>query len=75
MRIALIVNSFPKISETFILFRVIEFSKRGYDISIFSHSESNERGFIQLDIFNDIKNVKLYGIMPKVKFSLKGIYY
>ena len=75
MRIALIVNSFPKISETFILFRVVELSKRGYDISIFSHSESNERGFIQLDIFNNIKNVKLYGVLPKIKFSLIGFYY
>ena len=42
LKIAFIVNIFPKISETFILNQIVELVKSGIDIEIFTRSQSDE---------------------------------
>ena len=42
LNVAIIVNIFPKISETFILNQIVELVKSGIDIEIFTRSQSTE---------------------------------
>ena len=42
LNVAIIVNIFPKISETFILNQIVELVKSGIDIEIFTRSKSDE---------------------------------
>jgi colanic acid/amylovoran biosynthesis glycosyltransferase len=42
MRVAFIVNSFPKLSETFILNQICWFINKGIDVHIFAYNKSNE---------------------------------
>lgn len=43
MRIAFVVNTFPKRSETFILNQVTGLLDLGHDVQIFYHSKEKER--------------------------------
>lgn len=42
MRLAIVVNRFPTLSETFIFNKVIGISTSGYDVTVITHSPSND---------------------------------
>ena len=73
MRIAFIVNSFPNLSETFILNQVIELIKRGHDVKVYSlykgnikqhnlYKEHNLKKNVQY-IFNESEQNKLKRVL------------
>ncbi len=52
MRIAIVVNSFPKVSETFIFNKVIHLIKAGWDVTVVVHHKSNDTVFFQDQMMN-----------------------
>ncbi len=49
MRIAIIVSSFPALSETFVINHVVALMDRGHDVSVFayrSHAEAASHGVV-----------------------------
>lgn len=44
-KVALVVNSFPKVSEIFIFNKALELAKNGFDISVVSHTNSADEHF------------------------------
>jgi colanic acid/amylovoran biosynthesis glycosyltransferase len=73
MRIALVLNSFPKTSETFILNKVKELTKRGYKITVFTHSKKHVNETQDFSLIDKIDSKKLYGILNRVFYSIKGL--
>jgi glycosyltransferase involved in cell wall biosynthesis len=73
MKVALIVNSFPKTSETFILNKINELAKRGNQITVFTHTKSKE--VLELDsIFAENVCVKeIFGWVKRIKYTIKGL--
>ncbi len=69
MIIAVVVNEFPKLSETFIYNKVLQLAKRGHSIYIYCTSK-NDQLFSQ--IFTDTNNIKLVSINEKaiIKYLL-----
>lgn len=62
MIIAVVVNEFPKISETFIYNKVLQLAKRGHSIYVFCTSKSDK---LFSKIFTGTKNIKLVSINEK----------
>ena len=73
MKIAIVLNSFPKTSETFILNKVKELAKRGYQVTIFTHSGNLVKIKDDLGITRQINSIKLYGAFSKFIFIIKGL--
>jgi colanic acid/amylovoran biosynthesis glycosyltransferase len=73
MKIAIVLNSFPKTSETFILNKVKELTKRGYQITIFTHSSNQEKIKENIEVIGRINSKKLYGFFNKFNFVIKGL--
>ena len=76
MKIAFIVNSFPTLSETFILNQITGLLDMGHDVEIFAEYDSKEK-----KIHQDVEKYKLakkvyYFNMPrnKIKRVLRAIY-
>ncbi len=60
MKVAVVVGDFPKLSETFILYEIIELIKMGVDIQILALSEANEDIYHkEVDEFN-LRNRTIY---------------
>lgn len=59
MRIAIVVNSFPKISETFIFNKVIQLIKSGWDVTVIAHNKLNDEEYFQEQMQN-IKVKRIY---------------
>ena len=59
MRIAVVVESFPSVSETFITNQIIEFIKNGHEILIFSYHKG-ETGILH-------ENVIHYRLLERVQ--------
>jgi colanic acid/amylovoran biosynthesis glycosyltransferase len=73
MKIAIVLNSFPKTSETFILNKVKELAKRGYQVTIFTHSGNLVKIKDDLGITRQINSIKLYGAFSKFIVIIKGL--
>ena len=52
MRIAIVVNSFPKISETFIFNKVSQLISSGWDVTVIAHNKTNDKDFFQEQMRN-----------------------
>ena len=52
MRIAIVVNSFPKISETFIFNKVNQLIRSGWDVTVIAHNKKNDKEFFQEQMQN-----------------------
>jgi len=57
-RIAIVVNSFPVLSETFIFNKVKGLVKEGFDITVITHSTKNNLPSYQ-DQWDDVKEIKI----------------
>lgn len=57
-RIAIVVNSFPVLSETFIFNKVKGLVKAGFDVTVIAHSIKNDLSAYQ-DQWDDVRNVKI----------------
>jgi colanic acid/amylovoran biosynthesis glycosyltransferase len=73
MRIALVLNSFPKTSETFILNKITELAKRGQQITVFTHSVSAESSIIDTSFSKNIEIKQIFGLGNKIKYAVKGL--
>ena len=47
MRLAIVVNSFPSISETFIFNKVMGLRQKGVDVAVWTHSSKNDERFFE----------------------------
>ncbi len=56
MRVAYILNAFPKISETFILNEIIEVQNNGIDVEVFAFSSSSKENISHSKV-NQVKHV------------------
>jgi len=67
IKIAIIVNSFPKVSETFIYNKVVSLSNLGIEISVLYHNHNSD-----IKYFNkkELHNVKLHHISSKKNYFL-----
>lgn len=72
MRIAFIVNSFPKLSETFIINQIVELMERGHDVKIYSLFKSPEIHHGLISEYNLMSRVK-YIFDDSSKSKLKRI--
>jgi colanic acid/amylovoran biosynthesis glycosyltransferase len=52
MRIAIVVNSFPKISETFIWNKVSQLIRSGWEVTVIAHNKKNDKEFFQDQTLN-----------------------
>lgn len=52
------VNSFPKVSETFIFNKVVGLSKRGVDVTVVFHDDASDRQAFRAD-WEKVKSVKI----------------
>lgn len=52
MRIAIVVNSFPKISETFIWNKVSQLISSGWEVTVIAHNKKNDQEFFQEQMQN-----------------------
>ncbi len=74
VKIAIVVNSFPKISETFILNKVLSLIHSGFDVTVISGSrKGDEKEFLERSI--DLEGVKVMYTLPiavplRLAFSL-----
>ena len=59
MRIAIVVESFPTISETFITNKVLELCKRGHEVTVFIHRKTTDNKLAELYQLKDIANLKI----------------
>jgi hypothetical protein len=73
MRIALVLNSFPKTSETFILNKITELAKRGLQITVFTHSVSTEVLNIDASFSKNIEIKQIFGWKNRIKYIIKGL--
>ena len=72
LNVAIIVNIFPKISETFILNQIVELVKSGIDIEIFTRSQSTESNYHDDVIKYDLLKKTHIICLPKNKlFALR----
>src|SRR4051812_17275774 len=55
MRIALVVDTFPSLSETFISNKAERLAAKGYEVIVFCNKKNNE---LFSDLFNDKQNIK-----------------
>jgi colanic acid/amylovoran biosynthesis glycosyltransferase len=75
MNIALVVESFPTISETFITNKVLELCKRGHNITVIRNSNGHEEALVQLYGLHSIPNLNIVSVnipttIPTFIFSL-----
>jgi colanic acid/amylovoran biosynthesis glycosyltransferase len=57
IRIAIVVNSFPVLSETFIFNKVKGLVKEGFDVTVITHHTKNDLSAYQ-DQWNDVRKIK-----------------
>ena len=60
MKIAFIVNTFPSLSQTFVLNQITGLLDMGYDVEIFAHVNQNEKKVHA--------NVERYRLMERVHY-------
>ncbi len=66
MNIALVVESFPTISETFITNKVLELCKRGHQVTVIRNSNGHDEQLVQLYGLNNISNLHIMNaVVPK----------
>lgn len=68
MRLALVVNNFPKLSETFVYNRVQKLLERGYFIDVYTSSKNNDS-----EIISDIRHKNLKVIYSRSFFVVLKI--
>ena len=73
-KVALVVNSFPKTSETFILNKIIELAKRGFQITVFTHSKSNEALNLDASFSKNVEIREIFGRVKKIKYTIRGLF-
>jgi glycosyltransferase involved in cell wall biosynthesis len=73
MRIALVLNSFPKTSETFILNKITELAKRGQQITVFTHSVNAEVLKLDANFSKNIEIKQIFGWGNRIKYTIKGL--
>jgi colanic acid/amylovoran biosynthesis glycosyltransferase len=79
MRIAIVVNSFPKISETFIYNKVSQLIRSGWDVTVIAHNKKNDKEFFQEQTQNTeveilYSNWNIGGLPSYVMLCLYSIY-
>ena len=77
MKIAFLVNQFPRLSETFILNQITGLIDRGHEIDIFSYKPADIiKIHPDVEKYDLLKRTYYYETMPKNKFLrvIKGIY-
>lgn len=68
MKIALVVNSFPTFSETFIINKAIALANAGAEIHVIALQENYSKELVKLYKFNSFKNLKIHYLkFPKSK--------
>ncbi len=73
MKIAIIANSFPEFSETFIINKVIFLAQAGNDVTVVSLNGGGNRALHKLYGFNAMKGVSIVNVqLPKSVTSLLG---
>jgi colanic acid/amylovoran biosynthesis glycosyltransferase len=66
LKIAIVVNSFPEFSETFIINKVLELAKANNQIEVFSLNGTGNKDLFKLYHFHQNPNVKVnYVFLPK----------
>ncbi len=76
MKIAIVVNSFPEYSETFIINKVIFLAKAGHDVSVVSLNGSGNKTLYKLYKFKNMPRVKLvYVKLPRSVPGLVGYFF
>jgi glycosyltransferase involved in cell wall biosynthesis len=73
MKIAIVLNSFPKTSETFILNKINELAKRGYHITVFTHSKSREVLKLDASFAENVDVKEIFGLVKRIKYTIKGL--
>src|SRR5262245_23729800 len=75
MRIAFLVNQFPKLSEAFILSQVVGLIDRGHEVDIFALAPADEvRVHSVVDKYGLLKRTSLLGDAASVPGGLPGRY-
>ena len=59
LRIAIVVESFPTISETFITNKVLELCKRGHQVTVFIHRKTTDNKLAELYNLKAITNLQI----------------
>ncbi|MCY7421116.1 MAG: glycosyltransferase family 4 protein [Chitinophagaceae bacterium] len=59
LRIAIVVESFPTISETFITNKVLELCKRGHQVTVFIHRKTTDNKLAELYNLKAIPNLEI----------------
>ncbi len=59
LRIAIVVDSFPAISETFITNKVLELCKRGHNVTVFIHRKTTDNKLAELYHLKAISNLEI----------------
>ena len=59
LRIAIVVESFPTTSETFITNKVLELCKRGHKVTVFIHRKTTDNKLAELYQLKDISNLEI----------------
>ena len=76
MKIAIVVNSFPEYSETFIINKVIFLAKAGHDVSVVSLNGRGNRNLYKLYKFKNMPRVQIVHVkLPKSVPGLLGYFF
>lgn len=68
MRIAIVVNSFPKVSETFIINKVLGLRANGVDVKVIAHEPSQDLGLFSSQFADNKVEFVHYGLLTKQKW-------
>lgn len=68
LRIAIVVESFPTISETFITNKVLHLCKRGHHVTVFVHRSTNDNQLAALYNLKSVTNLKI--VPPAIPRSI-----
>ena len=70
LRIAIVVESFPVISETFITNKVLELCKRGHKVTVFIHRKTTDNKLAELYGLREVANLEIVPpAIPKTKME------
>ena len=76
MKIAYILHTFPKISESFILNEIVELIKKGHDISIFSMHRPKEKVMHrEVENYKILERTHYFTLLPSIKAPFHYIRY
>jgi len=70
MRVAIVVNSFPVVSETFIVNKVLGLRSAGVDVTVVAHMPSRDLALFSQQMSNFLPTTMQYGLLDKKKWQI-----